>query len=59
MGLNHSIDLRRKYLLLLRTASFVEVILYIEYRITQFLARIKEDVFKRPIYSGKFLMRLY
>ena len=31
----------------------------IEYRITQLSARIEEDVFKRPAYSGKFLMRSY
>ena len=53
-GINQRGDLRKKYLLTLLTAGFVELILCIEYRITQLLARIEEDVFKRPAYSGNF-----
>jgi hypothetical protein len=36
--------------------GFVKLILCIEYRITQLLVNIEEDVFKRPAYSGKFLI---
>ena len=48
MGLNQSAGLRKKYILTLLTAGFVKLILCIEYRITQLLARIEEDVFKQP-----------
>lgn len=58
-GTNQIGDLRRKYLLTLLTAGFAELILWIEYWIIQLLARIVEDVFKRPAYSGKFLIRSY
>ena len=59
IGLNQSGDLKRKYLLTLLTAGFVELILCIEYQITQLLAGIEKDVFRRPAYSGKFLIRSY
>ena len=45
-GIRSERNLRKKYLLTLLTAGFVELILCIEYRITQLLARIEEDVFK-------------
>ena len=38
---------------------FWKLILCIEYRITQLLARIEKDDFRRLAYFGKFLMRSY
>ena len=58
-GIKSERRLEKKYLLTLLTAGFVKLILCIEYRITQLLVRIEEDVFKQPAYSGKFSMRLY
>ena len=43
MGSNQRGDLRKKYLLTLLTAGFVKLILCIEYRITQLLARIEKE----------------